>query len=469
MCYNKCKIKSIQITDVMSMQTQIYECVKLTLNFITMLLLSRYVFFIPPIEKKMKIRPQFLFIAGAYLLMTSACLLGGILPGSIVMLISMAVYCFLTATGHKRKYLKMLQCIPIAGICYGLLIPLETLPVMILHLNQQAEKLYSMGLYIILGIVLISFGISGRNWRKNFRTEMRYRKLEVWERVLLYVIGILMYGFIAAVYSYDHIDESNFKTLSLLENIVISMTGFSVTLTVIMLILVGNKNAHMQQDILEMQHNIIITMADIVENRDESTGGHIRRTATYVQIIAETLLEEGWYQSILNQQYIQDIAIAAPLHDIGKIHVPDSILKKQGKLTDEEYAVMKSHTTEGRKVLLSAEKQLGNFSYLNIAVEMAYCHHEWWNGKGYPQGISEHNIPLCARIMAVADVFDAIVSQRCYKGSMSLEEAYEIIRKESGSHFDPIVVDAFLKSRDRISQALQEFREPCYNLKEEKF
>ncbi|MBR0485718.1 MAG: HD domain-containing protein, partial [Oscillospiraceae bacterium] len=154
-----------------------------------------------------------------------------------------------------------------------------------------------------------------------------------------------------------------------------------------------------------------------------------------------------------------------PLHDIGKIHVPDAILKKQGKLTEEEYEIMKSHTTEGRKLLLHAEKSLGNFSYLDIAVEMAYGHHEWWNGKGYPQGIAEHNIPLCARIMAVADVFDAIVSQRCYKGSMSIEQAYEIIRNEKGTHFDPIVVSAFMKSRDKISEALKEFEDPMLSPK----
>ena len=160
------------------------------------------------------------------------------------------------------------------------------------------------------------------------------------------------------------------------------------------------------------------------------------------------------------------MVVAAPLHDIGKIHVPDSILKKQGKLTDEEYTIMKSHTTEGRKLLLNAEKTLGHFEYLNLAVEMAYGHHEWWNGKGYPQGVAEHNIPLCARIMAVADVFDAIVSQRCYKGSMTLDQAYEIIRQESGSHFDPIVVEGFLEARGRISEVLREFEEPLILEKE---
>ena len=443
------------------MRTHIYECAKLTLDFIVMMMISRYIFLIPPLKKKQHqlMNPQFLFLFCAYVLILVMCFCMGTIAGSIVIGIAMAVYCFLTADGKKRKYLKLFQFVPIAGLCYGLLMPLETLPVTVLKLNQDAEEIYAMGLYFLIGGVLIGFVISGRDWRKNFRKEMHYRKLEKWEKILLSVVGVLMYGFVAAVYSYYNINETNFREIALFESIMMTIIGFAVTLTIMILILVGNKNAHMHQDLLEMQHNIIVTMADIVENRDESTGGHIRRTAKYVEIIAETLKEEGWYQSILNEQYIKDMVVAAPLHDIGKIHVPDSILKKQGKLTEEEYAVMKSHTTEGRKLLLHAEKELGHFSYLDIAVEMAYGHHEWWNGKGYPQGIAEHNIPLCARIMAVADVFDAIVSQRCYKGSMSIQEAYDIIKKESGTHFDPIVVSAFLQSRDKISEALMEFRE----------
>ena len=452
------------------MQTHIYECAKLTLDFITMMMISRYIFLIPPMKKSSPeqfVNPQFVFIAVSYLIITALCLLEGTVAGSVMIGICMAVYCYLTEKHQKRKILKTLQFIPIAGICYGFLMPMETLPVTVLHMSRNAVEIYSMGLYLVLGALLIYFVFSGRDWRKNFRKEMHYRRLEKWERALLYVIGILMYGFVAAVYSYYNINEDNFREIALLESIMVSMIGFAVTLTVIILILVGNRNAHIHRDLLEMQHNVIVTLADIVENRDESTGGHIRRTAKYVQIIAEQLLEDGWYQSILTDQYIKDMVVAAPLHDIGKIHVPDAILKKQGKLTDEEYEIMKSHTTEGRKLLLHAEKSLGHFSYLDIAVEMAYGHHEWWNGKGYPQGIAEHNIPLCARIMAVADVFDAIVSQRCYKGSMTIEQAYEIIQKEKGTHFDPIVVSAFLKSRDKISEALKEFEDPLLSPKAE--
>ncbi len=209
--------------------------------------------------------------------------------------------------------------------------------------------------------------------------------------------------------------------------------------------------------ISDMQHNIIITMADIVESRDENTGGHIRRTAEYVRIIAEKLREKGQYSDILTDRYVDDMVVAAPLHDIGKIHVSDTILNKPGKLDDEEFAIMKTHTTYGRDMLKHAVENLGAFSYLNMAVLMAGYHHEKWNGRGYPEGLSGQDIPLCARIMAVADVFDALVSKRCYKAAMPLEKAYGIIREESGNAFDPVIVDAFFDSTEDIENTLKTF------------
>ena len=146
------------------------------------------------------------------------------------------------------------------------------------------------------------------------------------------------------------------------------------------------------------------------------------------------------------------MSVAAPLHDIGKIHIPDAVLNKPGRLTDEEFTTMKTHTTAGEKLLAHAKDELGESEYLNIAVEMAAYHHEWWNGKGYPYGMSGEEIPLCARIMAVADVFDALTSKRCYKNAMPLDKAYAIIREEPGTHFDPTVVDAFFAASEDIEK-----------------
>ena len=137
---------------------------------------------------------------------------------------------------------------------------------------------------------------------------------------------------------------------------------------------------------------------------------------------------------------------------IGKIHIPDAVLNKPGKLTDDEFDIMKTHTTAGEELLVHAKEELGEFGYLNTAREMAAYHHEWWIGKGYPYGISGNEIPLCARIMAVADVFDVLTSKRCYKSAMPLEKAYAIIKEESGIHFDPVVVDAFLAAVNHFEE-----------------
>lgn len=208
------------------------------------------------------------------------------------------------------------------------------------------------------------------------------------------------------------------------------------------------------KQVADMQHNIIVTMADIIESRDMNTGGHIKRTAMYVGIIARKLVEEGHFTDILTDSYIEDMIVAAPLHDMGKIHVPDHILNKNGKLSDEEYMIMKTHASAGKDLLDMASDSLGEFKYLVIAKEMAESHHEWWNGNGYPDKLAEDNIPLSARIMAVADVFDALVSKRCYKEPMDLDVAFGIIEKETGTHFDPVVGKAFLDSRQLVEETL---------------
>jgi len=215
----------------------------------------------------------------------------------------------------------------------------------------------------------------------------------------------------------------------------------------------------LQERLLKNQLGTIMMMAELVESRDGNTGGHIRRTAEYVKIIAEQLFEDNQYSDVINNEFITDISTAAPLHDIGKINVPDVILNKPGRLTDEEFAIMKSHAAVGRKILTDAVDMTEHSSYLDHAIEMAGSHHEWWNGKGYPDGISYEQIPLSARIMAIADVFDALVSKRVYKPGMPLEKAYEIIRNETGTHFDPICVEAFFKAQAKIERVLESHKD----------
>ena len=193
-----------------------------------------------------------------------------------------------------------------------------------------------------------------------------------------------------------------------------------------------------------------------VQKCDESTGENIKNTVSLVRIIVEGLSEEGNpYVPRMTDAFKADVIAAAPLHDIGKIMIPDAILNKPGKLTDEEFEIMKTHTVEGDKIIDDVIKRVGRekSGCLNEARYMASCHHERWDGKGYPEGLSGEDIPLSARIMAVADVFDALVSVRCYKPSFPFEEAMNVIKKDAGTHFDPVVAKAFVDAADKVREA----------------
>lgn len=209
--------------------------------------------------------------------------------------------------------------------------------------------------------------------------------------------------------------------------------------------------------IAHMQSGLIMLLAEIVENRDESTGDHIRKTADYTRVIMEGLKKKGYYTDILTDDYIEDVVRSAPLHDIGKIQIPDAILNKPGKLTDEEFAIMKTHTTAGEKFISQAIDDLSDADYLKEAIYLTGYHHEKWNGKGYPRGLKGEEIPLSARIMAVADVFDALVSRRCYKEPFTFEKAIGIIREEAGQHFDPKIVEVFLEAEEEVRQIAERY------------
>ena len=208
--------------------------------------------------------------------------------------------------------------------------------------------------------------------------------------------------------------------------------------------------------ISHMQENLIITMADLVESRDQNTGDHIKNTAAYTLIIMNELRKEGHYTDQLTDEFVADVFRSAPLHDIGKIRISDAVLNKPGKLTDEEFALMKQHTVFGGEVIEKTRPASANISYLDVAKDLATYHHEWWNGRGYPEGRKGEDIPLSARIMAVADVFDALVSRRCYKPGFSFEKSMDIIREEAGTHFDPLVAGAFLNAADEVRKVLDE-------------
>ena len=210
---------------------------------------------------------------------------------------------------------------------------------------------------------------------------------------------------------------------------------------------------------LKMQDGLIITMADMVENRDSDTGAHIQKTAAYVRIIAEGLMKKGYYAEKITPKFISDVVRSAPLHDVGKINIPDEVLNKPGKLTDEEFEIMKTHTTAGEQIIEHAISTVEGDSYLKEARNMAAFHHERWDGKGYPQKLHGEVIPLSARIMAVADVFDALTSPRVYKPAFPLDKALSIIAEGKGTQFDPKCVEVFMDSLDEVQVVLRKYNQ----------
>ncbi len=214
---------------------------------------------------------------------------------------------------------------------------------------------------------------------------------------------------------------------------------------------------HLAENTSHMQDGLIITMADLVENRDSDTGAHIQKTAAYVKIIVEGLKKKGYYAEKITPQFMSDVVRSAPLHDVGKINIPDYVLNKPGKLTDEEYEIMKTHTTAGRKIMEKAINTVGGENYLKEARNMAAYHHERWDGMGYPEGLHGEVIPLSARIMAVADVFDALTSPRVYKPAFKLDEAVEMIREGAGSQFDEKCVEVFLDALPEVKVILRKY------------
>ena len=199
----------------------------------------------------------------------------------------------------------------------------------------------------------------------------------------------------------------------------------------------------------------MVLLADMVEVRDSDTGAHIQKTADYVRIILKGLRSKGYYQDIMTDQYIDDIIKSAPLHDIGKIRISDSILQKPGKLTDEEYEIMKMHSMYGRVIINKAISTVEGENFLKEARNMATYHHERWDGKGYPDGLQGEEIPLSARVMAIADVFDALTSRRVYKPAYRLSDAIAIIKAEDGKQFDPKCVEVFLEALPEIKEVMK--------------
>lgn len=213
--------------------------------------------------------------------------------------------------------------------------------------------------------------------------------------------------------------------------------------------------ARKTKKVIAMQRSLIGSFATIIEARDGITGLHIKNTGNFVKVLTHAMLYDSRFTSQMTSEYAEMVADAAHLHDIGKISIPDSILQKKGKLTDEEFAIMKSHPVEGARILDETLKWVESDEYFQIAHDMALYHHEKYDGTGYPEGLSGESIPLSARIMAVADVYDALRSSRHYKEGFTREKSVAILKENRGTHFDPDITDIFLDHIDEIENVFE--------------
>jgi putative two-component system response regulator len=223
------------------------------------------------------------------------------------------------------------------------------------------------------------------------------------------------------------------------------------------------------REIVALQDVTIHTMASLAETRDSETGNHIRRTAHYVKTLAERLRGNPRFAAFLTDKNIELLFKSAPLHDIGKVGIPDRILLKPGRFEPHEMEIMKTHTTLGRDAILAAERELGiEVDFLKYAKEIAYGHQEKWDGSGYPEGLSGDAIPISARLMAVADVYDALISRRVYKDGMPHEAAVAIIVEGRGSHFDPDMVDAFLALQPEFIEIARRYADSDHDMEQKR-
>ncbi|MDH5205377.1 MAG: two-component system response regulator [Hylemonella sp.] len=219
------------------------------------------------------------------------------------------------------------------------------------------------------------------------------------------------------------------------------------------------------REVMAIQDVTILAMASLAETRDTDTGNHIRRTQHYVKALAERLCTHPRFAAELTEQNIQTLFKSAPLHDIGKVGIPDRILLKPGRFEPEEFEIMKTHTTLGRDAIQQAEDALGiEVEFLKMAKEIAYSHQEKWDGSGYPEGLAGDAIPLPARLMAIADVYDALISRRVYKEGMSHEKAVQIIIEGRASHFDPDITDAFVAIAEEFLAIARRFADSDLDL-----
>jgi putative two-component system response regulator len=220
---------------------------------------------------------------------------------------------------------------------------------------------------------------------------------------------------------------------------------------------------HLERSVFELSNSVATSFAELIECRDQNTGEHVTRTSRYVKKLGQCLIKQGYCPGELTDESLEIMERAAPLHDIGKIAISDRILLKPDRLTDHEFNIMKQHTVIGAEILEHMHSRTPSMRYLQYAKMIAASHHEHYDGKGYPYGLAGDAIPLCGRIMAVADVYDALAENRRYRKKLSHVEAFLLVKNGKGNHFDPNVIDAFEAIYDELMSEADSENGSCEN------
>lgn len=360
-----------------------------------------------------------------------------------------------TVNDGLNRFLHMCYLLSIDTVVFSLFVYMlnsaDSLP------KKLWTKLLTYGPFAVNVLVVVT-NIGSLEYRVGETTNysMGISAYTCYTTVAIYILLTMIVFFRQWNYIADHKRTSIFTYLMVLlvvttiQVLVPEALISSIAPTIMIIGIYMNMEDPARRDLAHFHKEMVMGFATLIESKDDSTGGHVRRTTLYAKLLAKELRERKLYREVLTKDYMKNIVKAAPMHDIGKISIPDAVLQKPGKLTDEEFAIMKQHAESGGKIIQDTFGHLSNQEYRDVAYQVARYHHERWNGKGYPEGLNGEEIPLCARIMAVADVFDAISQNRCYRAAMPLDTCFEIIKEGSGKDFDPVIVDVFLEIRERV-------------------
>ena len=326
-----------------------------------------------------------------------------------------------------------------------------------LYLHQICSVVY-FGLLLGFQYLLIPTIFMGVFMRSDSKLITFFRNFVVGLCSLTFIVVTISFNGSEALYVFD----DGVSNLILIINCVVSFVATAVFVGRIYYSL-DDMRSNLHQSVEEksdriasLQKKIIISFADIIGARDGNTGKHVKRTSGYVEALMKELRRQNLYPEIIDDKYMRYVCMSAPLHDIGKITISDTILLKPGKLTDEEFDAIKAHTINGKRLIERSMGDIEDEEFLKIAKYVALYHHERWDGSGYPYGLKGTDIPLSARIMSIADYFDAIVTKRSYKEAMPPSVAFNNILSLRGTKFDPVLVDAFLNIRDEIEKIAME-------------